>query len=401
MIDFLKQSIHNFLQENQLASESEELACHGVLLFGALLFSALIGYICRKIIAPLLLKLVKKTDTLWDDYLLNGQLIRALCRVVPGIVFYILLPFCLSEDHAILSNVMLQGSKIYIAITFISLTTVFLGNVETFTLEEEKFKDKHLYGIIEFLKIVVYFIGGIIIIAFLLGQNPFSMVAGIGAAATVLMLVFKDSILGLVAGVQLSSNRMIKPGDWITIKKSNIDGTVEKISLTTVKVRNFDNTIYTVPPYTLISEPFQNWSTMYEGGGRRMKRALFIDMNTVGFCDEAMLRHLVETAYLTTEEAAAAQGKVNLTLFREYVERYLKAQSFVIAEKTVMARQLSPTPNGLPLEFYFFLNITAFTEYESLCAACVEHFIATLPDFGLRVFQSPAGRDLAECTLKK
>ena len=394
MIDSIKEKIYTFLENNQVASESQELLCHIALLSLALLFSWLIGVFARKVIAPLLLKLVQKTHTLWDDYLLNENLVRHACRVIPGILFYFLIPFCLPDHHELFSLIVVQASKIYILVTIVSLINVFLDNIETFTKEEEKLREKHLYGIIEFLKIVVYFIGGIIVISFLLGQNPVNMVAGIGAAATVLMLVFKDSILGLVAGVQLSINRMIKPGDWITIKKSNIDGVVEKVSLTTVKVRNFDNTIYTVPPYTLISETFQNWSSIYVGGGRRMKRAVNIDMNSIVKCDEKRIEALVQKKYLTPEEAEEAQGKVNLTLFRDYIQKYLKSRPYVIAQKTVLARHLDPTAYGLPLELYFFLNITDFIKYESLCAECLEYCIATLPDFGLRVFQNPTGRDL-------
>ena len=388
MIEQIKDYIYSLLQQNEIATDWQDTACHGVLLLLAITFSWFIGWICRRLVAPTILGLVKKTATTWDDYLLNTKMVRAACRVVPGIVFYILLPFCLPKSHELFTVMAIQGSKIYIVATFISLVIVFLNNVETLTREEEKLKERHLYGIIEFLKIVVYFIGAIIIIAFLLGENPLSMVAGIGAAATVLMLVFKDSILGLVAGVQLSINHMIKPGDWITIKKSDIDGEVETVSLTTVKIRNFDNTIYTVPPYSLISESFQNWSSIYKGGGRRMKRALYIDQESITFVDDLLLQRLVEAGILTKEEALASKGKVNLTLYREYTERFLQEQPAVIHSKTVLTRQLTPTPMGLPLEFYLFLNITDFKPFESQCAEYMEHFIALLPLFGLKVYQS-------------
>ena len=396
MPDTLKRQIYTLLEENQITTESQELVCHIILLVIAILFSWLTGLFCRRIIAPLLLKIVKKTDTLWDDYLLNAKLIRHSCRVIPGIVFYFLLPFCLPPNNELFSLIVEQGSKIYIVITIVSLITVFLDNVEVFTKEEEKLKERHLYGIIEFLKIAIYFVAGIIIVSLLLGQSPFNMIAGIGAAATVLMLVFKDSILGLVAGIQLSVNRMIKPGDWITIKKSNIDGVVEKVSLTTVKVRNFDNTIYTVPPYSLISDTFQNWSSIYTGGGRRLKRAINIDMNSITSCDLIQIQRLVDKKFLTEEEAKAARGKINLTLYRDYIQKYIKSRPYVLAERTVLARHLDPSANGLPLEFYFFLNVTEFIQYESLCAECLEYCIATLPDFGLRVFQSPTGKDIEQ-----
>lgn len=396
MIDSLQILLEQYLPTGQLEhSSNPTISSCLISIFLALALSLLIGYTFKKFIAPLLLKLVRRTETVWDDYLLNEQLVRALCHTLPGILFYISLPLCLPyEAHPFFSLVITQAGKIYIAITFLKLITVFLSNVERLTKEEERFKERHLYGIIDFLKIVVFFIGAIIIISFTLGQNPLSMIAGIGAAATVLMFVFKDSILGLVAGVQLSCNRMVKPGDWITIKKSDIDGVVENISLTTVKVRNFDNTIHTVPPYTLISEPFQNWSSIHQGGGRRLKRALFLDMNSVTFCRKDILQNLIDKHYFSPEEKGELEGKVNLTLFRMYLSRYLNSRADIIQDKTIMARQLEPTPNGLPLEFYFYLKITAFEKYEWLCAEYMEHFIALLPDFGLRLFQSPTGKDL-------
>lgn len=396
MIETIHASINEFIKQLDMAPSWEELTGHILLLVLLLLFSILIGTICRKMMAPLILKMVKRTETLWDDYFFNDSMVRAICHIVPGLVFYILVPYCLPYNHELLSQIVLQGSKIYITVTFLSLILVFLNNTKTFTREEEKFKDKHLYGILEFLKIMVYFIGSIVIIAFLLGENPLSMVAGIGAAATVLMLIFKDSILGLVAGIQLSVNHMVKPGDWITIKKLDIDGVVVEVSLTTVKVRNFDNTISTVPPYSLISDSFQNWAPMLTSSGRRVKRALFIDMNSIGFCQAELLEQLHQEKLITEEEYNQAKmvKTVNLTLFRSYAERYMRSLAHVNTNDLVFSRQLAPTPNGLPLEFWYFSKITAFTQYESLAAASIEHFIAILPTFGLKLFQSPTGQDL-------
>ena len=394
MIDNFKQLIFEFLTTSDINPKFIETIGHMLLLLSALTVSYFVGYICRKFVAPLVLNLVKNTKNIWDDYFLNKPVVKALCHIVPGIVFYLFLPFCLPERQVLIHVIITQAVKIYIAITFVSLATAFLNNIEYFTINDEKFKDKQLYGIIEFLKIVAYFIGGIVIISFLIGQNPLSMIAGIGAAATVLMLVFKDSILGLVAGIQLSVNKMLKPGDWITIKKMNINGVVEHVSLTTVKIRNFDNTISTVPPYFLISDSFQNWSPMKNSSGRRVKRAIFIDTNSIGYCDEILLKQLRSQSFINEDENQAALGKVNLTLFRAYVEKYLRTLPHVNTDDLVFARQLDPTPNGLPLEIYYYSKVTLFTEYESLAAETIENIIAALPNFGLRLFQSPTGNDL-------
>lgn len=207
------------------------------------------------------------------------------------------------------------------------------------------------------------------------------------------MLIFKDSILGLVAGVQLSANDMLRPGDWITMPKYGADGDVLEVSLTTVKVRNFDKTITTIPPYALVSDSFQNWRGMRETGGRRIKRSLYIDMTSVHFCTEEEKKHFVEKGWLTPEEATQAQPPVNLRVFRDYLQNYLKQHPKVHKELMIMVRQMQPTPEGLPLEVYCFSDTTEWIKYESLQGEIFDHFIAMLPEFGLRVFQRPSGKD--------
>lgn len=394
MIEQLKKNIFDYLSYTDLNPEYIDTAGHTLFLLIALAVSWFIGYICHKILSPLVLKLVKNTKFIWDDYFLNKPVIKAFCHIIPGLTFYILLPFCLPEEKELIFIVITQATKIYIAATFISLITAFLNNIETFTISDEKLKDKQLYGTIEFLKIVAYFIGGIIIISYLVGKNPLNMIAGIGAAATVLMLVFKDSILGLVAGIQLSTNKMLKPGDWITIKNLNIDGIVVQVSLTTVKVRNFDNTIATVPPYYLISNSFQNWAPMKTSDGRRVKRAINIDVNSIHFANKDLIASLQKKKYIRKSTTEEKNEIVNLTLFREYVENYLKELSYVNKKATILVRQLEPTTNGLPLELYYFSCETSFVEYEQLAAETIEHIIASLPDFELRAFQSPTGYDI-------
>ena len=220
-----------------------------------------------------------------------------------------------------------------------------------------------------------------------------NILTGLGAMAAVLMLVFKDTILGLVAGVQLSANDMLRPGDWITLPKHDADGMVLEVTLTTVKVQNWDKTITTIPPYVLVSESFQNWRGMFDSGGRRTKRSLYIDMNSIGFCTKEQIEKFAEKGWLKGMEEN--EEIVNLTVLRNYLDIYLRNNKRVNQDMILMVRQLQPTPQGLPLELYFFSADTAWVAYEHLQADVFEHLIAMLPQFGLKAFQSPAGADFS------
>lgn len=360
--------------------------------------SWLCGYLAKRLFVPFVLRIVAHTETKIDDYFLNKKVLDALCRVVPGCLFYLLIPFCGTGTQgnvsAYLHKLIGIATEIYITITILLLITAFLSNIIAFTTEEGEGKHHHLVGIVQFLKIIVYGLGTIVVIAILSQRDPINLIAGLGAAATVLMLVFRDSILGLVAGIQLSANNMLKPGDWVTIDKLGINGTVERVSLTTVKIRNFDNTISTVPPYTLVSDSFQNWEGMFRSGVRRVKRCLYIDANSISFCDKDLLARLKTRHLLTDKELEEKQKPVNLTLFRDYAERMLKENKQVSSSDWILVRQLDSTPNGLPLEFWFYFRETDFIAYEHLASETFEQLIALLPAFGLRLFQAPTGFDL-------
>lgn len=374
--------------------------------------SWMFGAVCKRFVTPVVHRLVQRTSTVWDDYLLDEKVLNALFHVLPGLIFCQCLPWCFVEDgsriYPLLYVVVERCARIYVTVTFIALFTRFLSQLVEAANHHDRFKEYHIVGVVQFAKLIAYCVGGIIIVAILFGRNPISLIAGLGAAATVLMLVFRDSILGLVAGIQLSVNRMLKPGDWVTIDKLGINGIVEKVSLTTVKVRNFDHTISTVPPYTLVSDAFQNWDGMYGKGLRRVKRALYIDVNTIRFCTDADWDALQVHDVLPLVGLSERNDRtVNLRLFRAYAENYLKSLPEVALPagdtdnkdegytfSWVMARQLEPTSHGLPLELWFYFRETDFCRYEALAADCMEHLMAMLPVFGLRQFQSPAGSDL-------
>jgi Small-conductance mechanosensitive channel len=279
--------------------------------------------------------------------------------------------------------------------------------------ENEKYHDRPLKGLLQTAQVIVFFIGGILIISVLFDKSPASLLAGLGASAAILILVFKDSIMGFISGIQLSANNMLRPGDWITMPKYNADGIVLEVTLNTVKVRNWDNTITTLPPYALVSDSFQNWRGMHESGGRRVKRSINIDMNSVRFCTLEVLEKfrkisLIKEYIEETEEELKAYNQergvddsvlvngrrqTNLGVFRAYLERYLRNLSSVNQDMTLMVRHLQPTEKGIPLELYFFTYSKESAVYEQIQADVMDHVLAVVSEFDLAVFQSPTGAD--------
>lgn len=331
----------------------------------------LIGMVCHWIIVPVVRSITKRTPTKLDDIFINNKLLKAATRTIPGIIFLSMLPQCLhtgTEAEPLIYIVALRIAQVYATLTFVWVFTTLLNNLLAYANTNDALKDYHLEGIVQFLKLIIYFFGALITIAILFNQPPLTLFAGLGAAATVLLLIFKDSILGLVASIQISINRMIKKDDWIIMDGKNINGNVEEINLTTVKIRNFDNSVSMVPPYTLVSESFQNWGRMHETGKRRVKRSILIDAHTVHF---------------TNEE----KTMTNLTLFRKHAEEYLHAHPRIVNSEWILVRQLEPTAHGIPLELWFYLDETEFVHFEQLASEIMEHFIAILPEFDLHLFQ--------------
>lgn len=349
--------------------------------------------LCHGFIVPLVRKVTQKTQVEWDDTILNNNVMKTACALVPPVILIILLPIFFSDDN-VLNVISLKICNVYIAIVAVKLMCAVLTSLYILSSQHEKLKNRSLKGVFQMLKLVVICVGVIIIISELMDKDPVKIIAGFGASAAILMLVFKDTIMGLVAGVQLSINDMLRPGDWITIPKFGADGEVVEVTLTTVKVQNWDKTITTIPPYLLVSDSFQNWRGMWNYGGRRVKRSVFIDMQSIAFCDEELLARLSAEGRL--EELEMGEGPVvNLYVFRKYLENFLRNHPRVNSEMMIMVRQLQPTPQGLPLELYFFSDGTAWVPYENLQSEVFEHLFAVLPQFGLRVFQAPAGTDFS------
>ena len=367
-----------------------------IIRIGVLLAILLIIYvfdrICRKTIIPLVQKLTSKTQSTWDDYLLSEKVLDNVCHLIPPVVFYALIPLAFSADSNLLV-LLFKVCHIYIVIVAMKLVCAVITSLYTISSEHEKLKNHSLKGFYQMLKLVVVCVGAIVIIGELIGKNPITILAGLGAGAAVLMLVFQDTIKGLVAGIQLTVNDMLRPGDWITMPKYGADGDVIEVTLTTVKVRNWDKTITTVPPYALVNDSFQNWRGMFDIGGRRVKRSINIDMHTVRFCTDEELAYFKQQPWMEGFEETGNE-EVNLYIFRHYVTYYLTHHPKVNQEMIMLVRQLQPTAQGMPIELYFFSANTAWVRYEHLQAEVFDHVLAMLHRFGLKVFQSPTGLDV-------
>lgn len=359
-----------------------------------LLISYIITKLFRHLVIPAVHKITSRTKATWDDYLFNERMMTSFCRMIPPIMFYLLLPFVFNNIPQVL-DILLKGCLIYLVITTLMLVNSFLNSLYEISNEHETLRNRPLKGIYQMINLVAIGIGIILIISILIDQNAATILAGLGASAAVLMLIFKDSILGLVAGVQLSTNDMLRPGDWITMPKYGADGDVLEVSLTTVKVRNFDKTITTIPPYALVSDSFQNWRGMRETGGRRIKRSIFIDMTTVHFCSEREKEMFASRGWIDEAQAKPETQVVNLYVFRNYLQNYLKEHPRTHKELMIMVRQMQPTSEGLPLEIYCFSNTTVWPEYEQIQGEIFDHILAVIPEFGLRIFQRPSGNDLS------
>ena len=350
------------------------------------LIAWLVYLLCIKIVSPLAARITSHTDVVWDDYLFNPQIIRAACNIVPAIIVWMLMPPIFS-DHPIIQSLILKATAIYITIATMRLVTTFIGSLKLFDNDNDKRSatQQYLHSFCGVLKIIVLFLGVIIIISIIIDRSPLTLLAGLGATSAVLMLVFKDSITGLVAGIRLTSNNMVRKGDWITMDKAGANGVVEDITLSTVKVRNFDQTIVTVPPQKLIEDSFQNWQGMQEGIGRRVKRVLYIDFRSIAIVNDELKQKLAADGLMKKEEM---KGEVvNLTLFRRYMDRWLAQRDDVVKEATYFVRQLEPTANGLPIEIYFFLKQKEWKSYENHLAEIMERMYALVPVFGMRIYQ--------------
>lgn len=360
----------------------------------AILIAAVVYLICRRLISPVIHKIVTTTKIEWDDVLLNDSILRAASLLAFAIALHNLLPeacFLYPWLVTLLSKI----CEIFVVITVVRLLNRGLTAGYELMALDKRVRMQPLKGLVQMLKLIVIIIGVIIAISVLINRNPTVILTSLGASAAVLMLVFKDSILGVVAGVQLSANDMLRKDDWIAVPGTPVNGVVQDVSLTTVKVRNFDNTILTVPPYDLVSKPFQNWRGMQDSGGRRVMRSVIVDFSSVRFCTaDEVARWEKEPWYQQVKNDSIDTTPVNLTVFRCYMNAFVEGYSHTDKQYLFMVRQLQPTGEGVPMEVYCFVDTTNWKMYEQMQADIFDHIYAVLPQFGLKLYQSPAATDI-------
>lgn len=357
---------------------------HILLAVVAILLAWFSDFLCRKIVVPIILKLTKKTDAKWDDVLLNQKVLFSACHIIPAIVIWELLPMVFYQ-FPVVEAMLKRFTSIYITIMSARLAIVFISSFKGLESERRSSVQQYFITFCGVLKILIVFITVIIVIATLINKSPFKLFAGLGATSAVLMLVFKDTISGLAAGIRLTSNNMLHKGDWVTVQGTEANGIVEEISLTTVKIRNFDNSIITVSPQRLVEGSFQNWIGMQHSDGRRVKRMVYYDFRSVKIIDDGIRNNILNKGYYKPEEIIG--NEVNMSLYRKYMEKYLTTRDDVNSSMTVIVRQLEATNTGLPLEFYFFLKDKTPKEYEHNLADIMEYVYAITSDFGLTIYQ--------------
>ena len=400
---FFHTQVERLLMMTSLSHTTIDKLERWVILLIIILFALAVDAVIRIGVARILQQIVSRTKVTWDDHIFNKDVIKRLCNFVTPTIIYILLPIAFSSTdgsndgmHLILE----RGVEVWMVIACIRFVNVLLKVLFDIAEQHPAWQGKPIKGLLQTGQGIVMGIGAILIVSILIDKSPTLLLTGLGASAAVLMLIFKDSILGLVAGVQLAANNMLKVGDWISMPSRGIDGEVEEVSLTTIKVRGWDKTLQTLPPYLLISEPFQNWQAMRSSGGRRIKRSLNVDMNSIRFADEAYIEQLRsnEQSRALIEDIATQSDEgetlTNLDLFMRAMNNYLLHHPRVNSNMTIMVRQLQPSEWGLPIEVYCFSANVNWVPYENLQTEIISYVVAAAPLFGLRMYQAPSGMDL-------
>lgn len=410
-------SLYEHTSNGQTTFDTETYDFHapfwavGMFVSFSILF-VLIWYVSRFILVRVTFLFFDRTKTKWDDYLLKNKFFRAVAHLIPLMFmeYFLSIVFYNYPNLRLIANTLTES---FIIIVFIIIINRFLSSLRDILEDRPAFKDKPLQSYIQVVKITVSIVLGVVVIGLLTGVSPGTFFASLGAASAIVLLIFKDTILGFVGSLQLGANDMVRIGDWVTMEKYGADGTVEEISLATVKVRNFDRTITTIPTYAMVSDSFKNWRGMVESDGRRIKRAIRINIDTVKFADEDLLERLkdiqVLKEFITKRQqeinrynedngfvgANAINGRkqTNLGIFRKYMEHYLRHKVEINHDMPLMVRQLEPTDTGIPLEVYCFTRTKVWAEYESVQSDMFDHILSMVHLFDLRIFEQPSGND--------
>lgn len=394
------------------STAADALGQTGVIL-AVLALAWLANIIAKRLLATAIRNVAARTETSWDDIVVRHQVFERLSQLAPALVIYVaswlilpgLPPLQVGIRHLCLA---------YMVLTVAMVLSRVLGAVEEIYQSFEISRARPIKSYLQVMKVVLFSVSTVLVVSMLTDRSPWAFLSGLAGLTAVLLLVFKDSILGLVASVQLTANNMLHVGDWIEMPEYGADGSVIDISLNTVKVQNWDKTISTIPTYALINHSFKNWRGMQESGGRRIKRAIYLDLNSVRFCDAALLAQLKRIklleGYLDEKENEIQRSNqaarfddrclvngrrlTNLGTFRAYAKAYLDAHPKISKDMTFLVRQLQPDAHGIGLEIYVFSTDQVWANYESIQADIFDHLLAALPEFGLRAFQAPTGADI-------
>lgn len=346
-----------------------------------------LDYLCQAIFVGGMKHYTKRAPHQWNTLLMKRRVVHHLIHILPGILVYFLLPLAFVRGKEILDFSQKICAVYIIAAILFTINGLLLVMLDVYNARDKQ-KNRPMKGFVQVLQVLLFFIGGIVIIAVLVNKSPMTLFAGLGASAAVLMLVFKNSILGFVAGVQLSANDMLRIGDWIQLPNGVANGTVEEITLNTVKIRNWDETISTVPPYTLVNNSFQNWRGMQESGGRRVNKNIYLDMTTLKFCTPEDLDAIRKNVPLMADyQPAEGEVPTNSQLYRIYIERYLRSLPVVNQDMDLIISQKEPTTYGVPIQVYFFSRNKVWREYERIQSDIFDHLLAIVGKFDLKLYQ--------------
>ena len=408
MLDLLQ----NWLLKHELSAELAFYVARVIAALVVLVLSAIANFIAKHYIVTAINYVIAKSKASWDDAVVRQKALNRLAHLAPAVVIFVLTPIALDGLDATI-DVIRSALQIYMIVILMLVLDSLLNTVEEIYKSYRASKQIPIKGFIQVLKIALYFVTAIFVISILLNKTPLYLLSGVGALTAVMMLIFKDAILGFVAGIQLAANKMVSVGDWIEMPNYGADGDVLEVALTTVKVQNWDKTITTIPTYALISESFKNWQGMTTSGGRRIKRAVNIDMSSIRFCDVEMLERYGKIQYVSeyiqtkieelekfnqsqnVDNSSLANGRrmTNIGTFRAYVVAYLRHHPMINQDMTFLVRQLQPTQYGLPIEVYVFSKDKVWANYEGIQSDIFDHILAVLPEFDLRVYQNPTGAD--------
>jgi miniconductance mechanosensitive channel len=408
----MMEDVRRWLIESGLTERPSEYLVEAAEVLGVAVLAFIANKITKSVILRLVHQVVKRTSTDWDDIIVKRRVFHRLAHLAPAIVIYMMAPLVITTPQ--LTVLIERAAQIYMLLAGLLVVDAILTSVNDIYESFDVARRIPILGYLQVVKIIISIMVAIFAISIIIDKSVLVLLTGLGALTAIILLIFKDSILGLVAGIQLVANDMVRPGDWIEMPKYGADGDVIQITLNTVKIRNWDKTITTIPTYSLISDSFKNWRGMSESGGRRIKRALPIDMTSVKFCTPEMIDRFSRIAMLRDhierktkelreynerneiDQSVPVNGRrmTNLGTFRAYLVAYLRAHPKIHQDMTFLVRQLPPSDKGLPLEIYVFSNDQVWANYEAIQADIFDHLLASLPEFELRPFQSPTGDDV-------